>query len=74
VNRERWLKDAPRDAILVERDAITGRFDGVVVRLGQGEVAGDDPRAQVLRSLREALLDPGDANYVSEFLRVEGAR
>ncbi len=75
VSRERWLKDAPRDAILVERDAITGRFDGAVVqvRVGDGEVVGDDPRAQVLRSLREALLDPGEVNYVSEFLRGEAA-
>ena len=68
VNRERWLKDAPRDAILVERDATTGRFDGVVVRVGVGEVAGEDHRAQVLRRLREVLLYPGEVNYVSEFL------
>ncbi len=74
MSRERWLKDAPRDAILVERDAITGRFDGVVVRVGDGEMVGDDPRRQVLRRLREALLDPGEVNYVSEFLRGEGAR
>ena len=73
VSRERWLKDAPRDAILVERDAMTGRFDGVVVRVGVGDAVGDDPRAQVLRRLREALLDPGELNYLSEFLRSEGA-
>lgn len=69
VNRERWLGDAPRDAILVERDAITGRFDGVVVRLGENELPGDDPRRQLLRSLRDAMLDPAEVNYVSEFLR-----
>jgi putative selenate reductase len=73
VNRERWLRDAPRDAILVERDAITGRFDGVVVRVGDCEVVGDDPRTQVLRRLREVLLDPVEVNYVSEFLRSESA-
>jgi len=77
VSRERWLRDAPHDAILVEHDAITGRFDGAVVevrvqvRVGDGEAVGDDPRAQVLRRLREALLDPGEVNYVSEFLRPE---
>ncbi len=71
VNRERWLKDAPRDAVLVERDATSGRFDGVVVRVATGEAPGDDPRAHALRSLRDALLDPGEANYVSEFLRTD---
>ena len=69
VNRERWLGDAPRDAVLVERDAITGRFDGVVVRLGENDPPGDDPRRQLLRSLRDAILDPAEVNYVSEFLR-----
>ena len=52
---------------------MTGRFDGVVVRVGVGDAVGDDPRAQVLRRLREALLDPGELNYLSEFLRSEGA-
>jgi putative selenate reductase len=37
VNRDRWLNDAPRDAVLVEPDAISGRFDGQVVRVATGE-------------------------------------
>jgi putative selenate reductase len=74
VDRERWLKDAPRDAILFEADATSGRFDGLVVRVGVGEVVADDPRAQALKGLREALLDPGEVNYVGEFLREEAAR
>jgi putative selenate reductase len=69
VDRERWLKDAPRDAILVEADATSGRFDGVVVSLAAGEAAGDDPRALILLRLREALLDEGEVNYVGELLR-----
>jgi putative selenate reductase len=68
VNRERWLLDAPRDAVLIEADAISGRFDGVVVQVATGEVPGDDPRAQSLCSLRDALLDPLDTNHVNEFL------
>ena len=31
--------------------------------------AGDDPRAQALQNLRAALLDPGEVNHVSEYLR-----
>lgn len=31
--------------------------------------AGDDPRAQALQGLRAALLDPGEVNPVSEYLR-----
>jgi putative selenate reductase len=73
VSRERWLRDAPRDAVLVEPDAITGRFDGQVVRVVTGEAPGDDPRALALRGLRNALLDPGEPNYVSEFLQLEAA-
>lgn len=69
VSRERWLRDAPHAAILVERDAMMGRFNGVVVWVGDGEAAADDPRAQVLRR----LLDPGEVNYLSEFLRDEAA-
>jgi len=57
----------------VEPDAISGRFDGAVVRVVTGEAAGDDPRAQALCSLRAALLDPQEVNYVSEFLRPEAA-
>ena len=73
VSREHWLADAPRDAVLVEHGAITGRFDGVVVRVADGELIGADPRAQALRSLRAALLDPEEVNYVSEFLRAQVA-
>jgi len=72
VNRERWLKDAPRDAVLIEPDATTGRFDGEEVRVLAAQGAGDDPRAQALQSLREALLDPSEVNYVSEHLRGMG--
>ena len=83
VDRERWLADAPRDAILVEHDATTGRFDGVVVRVGVMEGgAGDgsadssgtgsdpagDARVHTLRGLRAALLAPGEVNHVSESL------
>jgi len=39
----------------------------VCVPAAQG--AGDDPRAQALQSLRNALLDPGEVNHVSEYLR-----
>jgi putative selenate reductase len=69
VDRERWLRDAPRDAVLIERDATTGRFDGEVVRVTTAQGAGDDPRAQALQALRNALLDPGEVNHVSEYLR-----
>jgi ferredoxin len=69
VNRQRWLKDAPRDAVLIEPDATTGRFDGEEVRVPVAQGAGDDPRAQALQSLRNALLDPAEVNYVSEYLR-----
>lgn len=68
VSRERWEQDAPRDAILVESDVISGRFDGIVVRVETGETVGDDPRALALCSLRAALLDPLEANHVNEFL------
>jgi len=69
VNRERWLADAPRDAVLIEPDATTGRFGGEVVCVPAAQGAGDDPRAQALQSLRNALLDPGEVNHVSEYLR-----
>jgi putative selenate reductase len=69
VNRERWLADAPRDSVLIEPDATTGRFDGAVVCVTTAQAAGDDPRAQALQALRAALLDPGEVNPVSEYLR-----
>lgn len=68
INRERWERDAPRDAILVEPDAISGRFDGTVARVSDGDPASDDPRALALRALRAALLDPIESNHVNEFL------
>jgi putative selenate reductase len=69
IDRERWLADAPRDAILVEHDAISGRFDGAVLRLARGQAPGDDPREQALHGLRLALDDAGAVNHVSEALR-----
>jgi len=69
VDRERWLADAPRDAVLIETDATTARFGGEVVSVAAGQGAGDDPRARALKGLREALLDPGEVNHVSEYLR-----
>ena len=68
VNRERWLQDAPRDAVLIEADAVSGRFDGMVLRVATGEKIPDDPRARALCSLRDALLDPREPNHVNEFL------
>ncbi|MFI5280210.1 MAG: glutamate synthase [Gemmatimonadales bacterium] len=60
VDRARWAADAPRDAILIEADAVTGRFGGAVYR-------GDEPSlyADTLNQLREALLAPNEVNYVS---------
>jgi putative selenate reductase len=69
VNRERWLADAPRDAVLIEPDATTGRFDGELVQVRAGQAPGDDPRALALQGLRDALLAPGEVNHVSEYLR-----
>ncbi|MEK7668103.1 MAG: glutamate synthase [Gemmatimonadota bacterium] len=44
VSRERWLRDAPRDAILVEPGAITGRFAGVEYWVADGAgAAGAEP-------------------------------
>ena len=65
VDRARWLADAPRDSILVEPEAITGRFNGEEVRLEAWSVLDADPRKQTLLSLREALLAPGVVNPVS---------
>jgi putative selenate reductase len=73
IDRERWQHDAPRDGVLVEPHATSGRFDGVVVQLAVGQPPGDDARALALHGLRGALLDAGEANYVSEFLRSAGA-
>ncbi|MEI6733720.1 MAG: hypothetical protein WCK94_07085 [Comamonadaceae bacterium] len=69
VNRERWEQDAPRDAVLVEADAISARFDGVVLRVSENDPPSDDPKVLALRALREALLDPQDVNHVGELLR-----
>jgi putative selenate reductase len=69
VSRERWLADAPRDAILVEPDAITGRFGGAVIRVGAADAApSDDPNVHILRRLREAVLAPTEVNYVNQSL------
>ncbi|MBM3907018.1 MAG: glutamate synthase [Gemmatimonadetes bacterium] len=68
VSSERWLADAPRDAILVERDAITGRFDGVEVRVTDETDAADGPYVPILRQLRDALLAPTEINYVNQSL------
>ena len=68
VTRQRWLEDAPRDAILVEPGLITGRFDGVEYRVGHDDAPADDGEIQrVLRRLRAALLAPGEINYVSSY-------
>ena len=69
VNRERWEQDAPRDAVLVEANAISARFDGAVLRVSAGDPPSDDPKVLALRALRNALLDPLDVNHVGEFLR-----
>jgi len=69
VSRERWLQDAPRDAILVESDAITGRFSGREVRVAAADAEpSGDPLADLLRRLREAVLAPTEINYVSQSL------
>ena len=73
VDRGRWLADAPRDAILVEADAISGRFDGDVVRVGAWTVLGDDVRKHMLCSLHAALCAPGVVNPVSVFLGARSA-
>jgi len=71
VDRERWLADAPRDAVLIEPEATTGRYGGEVVRVTAAQGAGDDPREWALQGLRDALLDPGEVNHVSEYLRAQ---
>ena len=60
MNRARWAADAPRDAILIEADAVTGRFGGVEYR---GDEASE--YADTLNQLRAALLAPTEVNYVS---------
>jgi len=63
------LQDAPRDAILVESDAITGRFSGREVRVAAADAEpSGDPLADLLRRLREAVLAPTEINYVSQSL------
>lgn len=74
VSRERWEQDAPRDAVLIEAGTVTGRFDGQVLRVTAGESPGDDPRAHALVALHAALLDPSEANHVSEFLYASSAQ
>lgn len=71
VDRERWLADAPRDAVLIESDATSGRFAGEVVRLAEGADPGADPRLHALRALRAALLAPEAVNHVAEYLRLQ---
>ncbi len=68
VNRARWEADAPRDGILFESDATTGRFGGAVVRLATGQAPGDDAHSQALYALRKALLAEGETNYVGAYL------
>jgi putative selenate reductase len=63
VSRERWAADAPRDAILIEKGAVTGRFGGVEYRADD-----DSAYASILNRLRDALLAPNEVNYVSAFL------
>ncbi len=60
VSRERWLADAPRDAMLIEPAGISARIGGVVYR-------GDDGSswAPILTRLRDAVLAPDEVNYVS---------
>ena len=73
VSRARWLADAPRDAILVEPDAITGRLDGVEVRVAADDTApSDDPNVHILRRLRESVLAPTEVNYVNQSLVTRG--
>jgi hypothetical protein len=74
VNRERWEQDAPRDAVLVEADAISARFDGAVLRVSENDPPSNDPKVLALRALREALLDPQDVNHVGELLRIAQKR
>ena len=74
VDAARWSEDAPRDAILVEAGATSGRFGGEVVRLGAGEAPGADPRLHVLARLRASLLAPGEVNPVAEHLRESETR
>jgi putative selenate reductase len=63
VNRERYLADAPRDAILIEPGGIAGRFGGV-------EYRGDEDSiwSPFLNRLRAAVLAPSEVNYVRSSL------
>ena len=59
VSRERYLADAPRDAILIEPGGVAGRFGGVEYRGDQ-----DSTWSPFLNQLREAVLASSEANYV----------
>ncbi len=72
VDRARWLADAPRDAILIEPDAVTGRFGGQEVRVAAWSLLGVDPRKQMLAALRQALLAPEAVNPLSAALSERG--
>jgi len=65
VSRARWEADAPRDAVLVELDAITGRVGGVVVRVAAGATVPDAEPERSLARLHAALLAPGEINYIA---------
>ncbi len=68
VTRDRWLADAPRDAILVEPGVITARFAGVEYQVSHEDDPADDGEIQrILRRLRAALLAPGELNYVNSY-------
>jgi hypothetical protein len=65
VSRDRWLADAPRDGILVEPDAVTGRFGGVVYRAGGGEP--EHRYTDTLLRLKTALLSGETVNPVNSY-------
>ncbi len=68
VTRERYLADAPRDAILVEPGRITGRLGGVERTVAHGDdPTRDDETQRILRRLRAALLAPSEINYVNGY-------
>lgn len=65
VDRERWLADAPRDAILIEAGRVVGRFEGQEVEVQAWTRLRDDPRVQALCALREAVVADGGVNPVA---------
>jgi putative selenate reductase len=65
TDRTRWLADAPRDAVLVEPDAVTGRFGGREVRVAADAPPPDDEPARSLHRLRAAVLAPDEVNYIA---------